>query len=329
MNVNILLSIIVPVYNAEHTLKRCLDSIVNQPIKNFEIIVVDDGSRDDSQNIIHEYVQKYPGLIKSFTKVNKGPGDTRNFGINHSSGRYVTFVDSDDYIAPDYNVVVNGMIDQHHPDMLIISYNRIYDKKQSIFEKLYKFNSWSTFNVPVDTATTPELICKMEVACWLRIVKKEIFTKDDRLFFSNGRIAEDLEASLKWYLNVDKIVVTHEKIYNYLIKSNTLNFAATHIEQFVEVIDSACAYYKGKERFQEFYAELEYLFAKHLLISNMLRLRASKQENKYGLFLSLRAALLEHFPQFSKNKYLKDEPLYVRVAIYLSYYFPRVFSFIL
>jgi len=329
MNANIQLSIIVPVYNAEHTLKRCLDSIVNQPIKNFEIIVVDDGSRDDSQSIIHEYVQKYPGLIKSFTKVNKGPGDTRNFGIKNSSGQYIAFVDSDDFIEPNYSILVNSLIEQHNPNLLIISYNRIYKKQQNIFEKLYKFTKWDSYNVPIDIAARPEVVCKMEVASWLRIVKREIFLKDEKLFFSNGRIAEDLEASLKWYLNVDKIVITHEKIYNYLIKSNTLNFVATHIEQFVEVIDSVCAYYKEKERFQEFYAELEYLFAKHLLISNMLRLRASKQANKFGLFLSLRAALLEHFPQFSKNKYLKDEPLYVRVAIYLSYYFPRVFSFIL
>jgi len=329
MNANILLSIIVPVYNAEHTLKQCLDSIVNQPIKNFEIIVVDDGSRDDSQSIILEYVQKYPGLIKSFTKVNKGPGDTRNFGIKNSSGQYIAFVDSDDFIEPDYSVLVNSLIEQHNPDLLIISYNRIYKKQQNIFEKLYKFTKWDSYNVHIDIATRPEVVCKMEVASWLRIVKREIFLKDEKLFFSNGRIAEDLEASLKWYLNVDKIVITNEKPYNYLIKSNTLNFAATHIEQFVEVIDTVYDYYKEKERFQEFYTELEYLFAKHLLISNMLRLRASTHENKFGLFITLRAAMLKYFPHYNRNQYLKGEPLYVRVAIQVSYYFPRMFNLIL
>ena len=329
MDPEILISFIVPVYNVEKTLSRCLDSILIQSNKSFEIIIVNDGSKDSSQDIIDKYVLANPGTIKSFIKENGGPGDSRNYGIKKAIGRYITFVDSDDHIEPNYSEVVMKLINNYNPDMVVISYNRIYNKKQNIFERFHKFDKWEVYNKPIAIAAKPELICNIEAASWLKIVRRELFSKNEFLFFTDSSIAEDLEASLKWYLNVNTIIVSNDKLYNYVISSNTLNFSDKNIEQFIEIIDSVCTYYKDHGKFKECYSELEYLFAKHMLISNILRLKASKRKNKYQIFLFLRSSMVRNFPRYTKNIYFKSDPYYLRIAIIISFYFPKFFYFIL
>lgn len=93
-------SVIVPVYNVEKYLGKCLDTLVAQTIDSIEIIVVNDGSTDGSQNIIDSYAKKYPGKIKSFIKKNGGLGDARNYGLKYAKGYYVSFIDSDDWVSP-------------------------------------------------------------------------------------------------------------------------------------------------------------------------------------------------------------------------------------
>ena len=93
-------SIILPVYNVEQFLPRCLDSIVNQTLKEIECIVVNDGSPDQSQQIIDEYVKKYPHLFKPLIKENGGLSDARNYALSYVRGEYIGFVDSDDWIEP-------------------------------------------------------------------------------------------------------------------------------------------------------------------------------------------------------------------------------------
>lgn len=93
-----LLSIIVPVYNVEKFIDKCLYSLVNQTLQDIEIIIVNDGSTDNSQNIIDEYVKNYSNKLVSLNKENGGLSDARNFGLKHASGEYVGFVDSDDFI---------------------------------------------------------------------------------------------------------------------------------------------------------------------------------------------------------------------------------------
>ena len=91
-------SVIVPVYNVELYLEKCLLSLVNQTLQDIEIIVVNDGSRDHSQQIIEKFQQEHPQKIFAYTKENGGLSDARNFGIDRAKGKYIGFVDSDDYI---------------------------------------------------------------------------------------------------------------------------------------------------------------------------------------------------------------------------------------
>lgn len=98
---NIDVSIIVPVYNMEKYLKECLDSLVKQTLNNYEIIVINDGSTDSSPEIIDDYVYRYADKIRAFTIDNSGLGEARNYGISKAKGRYLGFVDSDDWVTYD------------------------------------------------------------------------------------------------------------------------------------------------------------------------------------------------------------------------------------
>jgi len=108
-------SVIVPVYNVELYLEKCLDSLVNQTLKEIEIIVVNDGSPDNSQEIIDKYAKEYKN-IKAYKKKNGGLSDARNYGIKKASGEYIAFIDSDDYVRLDmyekmYNKAKSGNFD--------------------------------------------------------------------------------------------------------------------------------------------------------------------------------------------------------------------------
>ena len=111
-------SIIVPVYNVEVYLAKCLDSILQQSCTDFEVIVVNDGSPDRSQNIIDAYKAQYPAQIKAYVKENGGLSDARNYGIQQAQGEYLLFVDSDDYIAPNLLGKLQELILEEHPDMI-------------------------------------------------------------------------------------------------------------------------------------------------------------------------------------------------------------------
>ena len=91
-------SIIIPVYNTEKYLKRCFDSVIAQEYENLELVIINDGSIDNSEQIINEYKNKYPDLIRYYSKENTGVADTRNYGIEKANGEYVMFLDSDDYL---------------------------------------------------------------------------------------------------------------------------------------------------------------------------------------------------------------------------------------
>ena len=121
MKVFPLISVIVPVYNAEKTLRECVDYILNQEYKDFELILVDDGSRDASPAICDEYAGK-DGRVKVFHKPNGGVSSARNLGIENARGKWITFIDSDDYVTNGY---FDG-IDEHDEDVLIKSYKK-YD----------------------------------------------------------------------------------------------------------------------------------------------------------------------------------------------------------
>ena len=143
-------SVIIPVYNVQEYLRECLESLVNQTIKDdLEVIIVNDGSKDNSQNIIDEYVEKYPELFKSYIKENGGQGSARNYGVKKASGEYIGFVDSDDYIENDmyeilYNEGIKKKLDIVVCDMAWVYEDGRKESRETLPRFLKEFN-YSTY----------------------------------------------------------------------------------------------------------------------------------------------------------------------------------------
>ena len=128
-------SIVVPVYNVEKYINKALDSILNQTYNNFEVIIVNDGSTDNSQKIIDKYT-KLDKRFKSYKKENGGLSSTRNFGIKYTTGDYLLFIDSDDYIEKDYLEQANKVTNYTHPDL---EYDVVFVISNIPFESHYLF----------------------------------------------------------------------------------------------------------------------------------------------------------------------------------------------
>ena len=121
-------SIVVPVYNVEKYLNRCLNSLVNQDYKNIEIIIVNDGSPDNSQMIIDKYKKEYSNVIKAFKKKNEGLSEARNFGLKKATGDYIAFIDSDDYVETNMISEMIKCASKNNSDIVVCDIFDEYEK---------------------------------------------------------------------------------------------------------------------------------------------------------------------------------------------------------
>ena len=209
------ITVIVPVYNVEHYLDKCLDSLINQTYKNLEIIVINDGSTDNSGIICQEYAQKDNRIIY-IEKENGGQSEARNMGLNRMTGSYVTFVDSDDWVELDYVEVLYNKLIEYQADIAVGNYysyneqegifyfhifgNSYYEKvydNVSIFENFYESEHMKNF----------ALICVGG-----KLYKSDLFRE---LRFEVGKLGEDGYLNQKIYLLAEKTIYLNAGLYAY------------------------------------------------------------------------------------------------------------------
>lgn len=198
-----LVSIIVPVYNVEKYLKDCIDSLIKQTYHNIEIILIDDGSTDSSGEICNQYVERYRN-IKVIHKSNGGLSSARNRGLEIMTGKYVTFVDSDDYLKDDCIESLANDIGKY--DLLISGYERVSENGQHKFYHIPKNNNWDLLR-----------FCNVAGKFY-----KCSFLKENNLLFSNVKYAEDVNFYLKVYSLTDKIKTKNYSGYCYRESSNSI-----------------------------------------------------------------------------------------------------------
>ncbi len=223
------ISVIVPVYNASATIARCLDSLVNQTHKNMEIIVINDGSKDNSLDIINEYKKKYKKIIKVISRENKGIGFTRNEGISAATGDYLGFVDSDDYVeATMYEHLYDHLI-KHGADIVVCDYYEF----GSFGRRMRALNNFKDSNV----MDNPFLINEINTAPWNKLYKKEIF---EDLKYPENLKYEDLSTIAIALLKANKISKLNEPLVDYYInmsgETNTYNYRVFDLLEVLDII---------------------------------------------------------------------------------------------
>ena len=211
MDKDVLVSIVVPVYNAKDYLEACLDSIINQTYKNIEIILIDDGSNDGSGDVLDVYAQK-DKRIKVVHNTNHGVSYTRNYGISIATGSKILFIDSDDIVDLDYVKKLVEPLQSDDYDLVICGINDVNVKKNKI--KARKFPEKLTGNLQDDFCalfmmpiiTGP--VTKLYDAAILK--NKKVYISEDISF------NEDVMFNLQYLRHIEKYAIVKEALYNYL-----------------------------------------------------------------------------------------------------------------
>ena len=206
-----LLTVVIPVYNVEKYLKRCIESILIQEWKNYDILLVDDGSTDNSPQICDDYAKVYD-FISVIHKKNGGLSAARNTGISHAEGEYVYFPDSDDWIEPDTFISLAEVVESQKFD--IISFNREFVKGE---EDAIVSDSLVT-QVFEGKAAFVQMLKHSYITGFAndKIYRKSLFTDND-IQFPIGKYYEDLGTNYKLFLSAKKVYATNQKYYHYLI----------------------------------------------------------------------------------------------------------------
>ena len=285
------LSVIVPVYNVEKYIKKCLDTLTNQTLKDIEILVINDGSPDNSQKIIDKYVKKHKN-IKSYIKENGGLSDARNYGIEKAKGEYIAFVDSDDYISENMYEVMYNKAKEKDYDMVVCNLNYVYD------DKIVKAYS----NIKEDTTDIKRTMLNIYPSAWNKIFKRDLF--DSGIKFKKNVWFEDVEFIYRLLPSVKSIGVVDNHFYQYVQRegsiTNTINEKLYH---YIDNWNGIIKYYKDNNIYNTYKKELEYSYVRYIYATFV------KQASRYCKEDYLKAVekaienVKNNFPHYRKNKY--------------------------
>ena len=236
-----LFSVIVPIYNIEKYLRRCIDSVLAQTFGDYELILVDDGSPDNCPAICDEYAKK-DARIKVIHKKNGGLVSARQAGIVQAVGDYIFHVDGDDAICEDALESAYRIIEDKHPDIVSFSYRRCIDGKEGdivddlLPEGLYEKSDIKEKIYP-NLMSNPDMK-NLFYFLWGKAIKRELATKYQLLVNPAISLGEDLCGSVPCYLEADSVYMSRKVIYLYTIRNDSLttHFKTSQITQIADVI---------------------------------------------------------------------------------------------
>ena len=214
-NMNNLVSIVVPVYNISEYVGRCLDSLLKQTYRNIEIIVVNDGSTDDSFLICEKYSSD--SRVRLFSKTNGGLSSARNYGIEVSNGDYICFVDGDDYISNNYVERLLQLILDSEADIAVCNFYYEFDGYCNLRD--HKNISKDIVLSNIDAIKNIYSFDSFGVATWNKMFKKDSF---DSIRFPLGKISEDYYIMFELFYNSKKIAYTTEPLYFYVQREGSI-----------------------------------------------------------------------------------------------------------
>lgn len=303
-----MISIIIPIYNAEKNLRVCLDSIMHQTYNNFEVILINDGSTDSSSQIIKEYLKK-DNRFKCFNQKNSGVAIARNNGIKYAKSKFLMFMDNDDKIDNNYLESMLNEMDEK-TDIVIDGYKReTYDGK-ILFERKME-------NSP---------ICKyIQNACWGKLYRKDIITKSKACFL-NSPIADDFYFDAILYNSTAKIKYVNLLGYHWLFNneslSNTSNKGLKYTEDLINVFESITKDISNKND------ELEFFYLRSFMYYILFSCKKVSKNIIYASYDRLFNYLKDVYPNYQRNKYIgifkKGDNFKVRIIIVLFIFLQRL-----
>ncbi len=270
-----LVSIIVPVYNVEKYLEKCVDSILSQTYKNIELILVDDGSTDKSSAICDEYEKRDP-RVKVRHKQNGGQADARNQGIKMATGEYIGFIDSDDSVHPEMYEKLYRAISEQGADLSLCDYKYVDDNGADYYRKN---------PITRGTFTGVEIMAKLQepapsvyITPVNRLYKREIF---DGLEFPVGKINEDAGIAYLVYDRAEKVATIEDKLYYYLQRrGSTMHTRSVRSYDGVEMIYNRIKFYEAKGFSAYIPPACELMFSRYMSLFGTIRAKNEKEKKR-------------------------------------------------
>ncbi len=239
------ISIVIPAYNAGKYIEKCIQSIINQTYRNFEIIIVNDGSTDNTKAICKKYV-KLDNRIKLISTENRGAGSARNTGIAEAKGRYISFVDSDDYVCSDYYERMYKMIEEGNADIVEGHYKRVSGYDENVFTNTETKKEYTNMEKLLVLYGEDEIEYINSVIVTNKLYRRELFNEAK---FPINRIIDDEFIMYKLMYNSKKIISTPDIMYAYVQSEESVmraSFKEKRVHDTLDVYDEVYEFFKDK-----------------------------------------------------------------------------------
>lgn len=302
------ISVIVPVYGVEKYIVKCIDSIISQSFKDFEIIVVNDGTLDNSIKLIEKNFND--DRIKIYNKKNEGAASAKNYGIKKATGKYLFFVDGDDFIEKNclYDMYTKAL--ETNVNLVICDYYKYFENETKEYKPIIPF--YKKNNIKCSVISMPGPVCKL--------IKREIFETYDITFlekhcFEDNAIMPYLCAVCGNFEYINK------PYYYYLQREGSALNKSTYSKSWEDIFASLeHLYNKFKENniIDEFYEELEYIYIEYLLHGANLKFIDYKEG--ISNIRKVSKTIKEKFPNWRRNKYYKKHDIKYKIMVNLFYF---------
>ncbi len=286
-------SVIVPAYNSEKYINKCLDSLVNQTLKEIEIVVINDGSTDKTSAILNSYLTKYPLKIKVINQENQGIAEARNRGIELASGRTIAFLDSDDFVDLEmYEKLYNKMESMDY-DIVSSTFYYHYDDHDDMGIK----------DLNGDILTFKDLkkyFLKLYPVIWNKLYKQELVKG---IKFKNV-YAEDVEFLYSILPKVKKVGFVPEPLYYYYQREKSESKVFTEkLFDYIYNFNSLYQDYQKNDYFKHFLKEFEFVYVRYLYATFLKRSATLDKELRENAYKVAKKNVKEKFPHYRRNKY--------------------------
>ena len=299
-NKRVKISFIIPCYNVEKYLPKCIDSLMNQTLPDIEAIFINDGSPDNCLKILKDYRKKYGDKIVIIDKKNEGVWRGRKDGIKKAKGEFIGFVDSDDYVTPDFAAKLYNAAIKNHADIAVCGFDRI-DLDTG---KLYSREMCKPKHKNIIIKNNPGLLLELNGAPWNKIYKAELLKNMAELQHIPP-VLDDMMFLQLIYINANKITFIPDSLNRYMVRKDSI---INTVEP--KVIPDT---YAAMKEIRDLYAKsknqnyLDYIDANaflHLGISLMYRLSTNKKANFKKLLKDNTTFLDQNFPRWRHNQYI-------------------------
>ena len=308
--VSMRLSVVVPMYNVENYVERCLRSLLEQTYQDMEVILVNDGSTDNGPAIVEKLCAEYPKLTM-LNKENGGLSDARNYGIPYTKGDYIAFLDSDDYVEPEYYEKMMAKIEEGY-DVVVCDILYDFENDPSRNYVMKGLCPW-----PISDIRKKALLSPM--FAWNKVYKAEYFREKGYRYPLNLWY-EDIPVTTPIFALTERIGYVEEALIHYTQREGSI-MSVTKSKRLYEIftiMELVRKEFTELGLYEQFHDELEYLHIEHLRLYGMFRFIRS--HDREGLYAQSDKVMKEFFPNWKNNPYLAN--LGIKNRVFLKWYSP-------